>query len=114
MRIAPAGPGAPPLAGPRPAGQALALSTWLTGSPRKRANSKKVAGSDEAVLKFLRSLDFTNREGERVIELAKSEEGGACTLWQLVQGGTALARAIPHADERVTLERRVSRLLKAA
>jgi hypothetical protein len=36
------------------------------------------------------------------------------TIWQLVQGGTALARKIPHADERVTLERRVSRLLGAA
>ena len=80
----------------------------------ERAAAKKVAGSDEAVLDFLRSHDFTKREGERVIELAKSEEGGARTLWQLVQGGTALARAIPHADERVTLERRVSRLLKAA
>ncbi len=79
-----------------------------------RAARKKVAGSDEEVLGWLRSHDFTKREGERVIELAKSEEGGARTLWQLVQGGTALARAIPHADERVTLERRVSRLLKAA
>ncbi len=80
----------------------------------ERAAQKKVAGSDEAVLEYLRSHDFTKREGERVIELAKSEEGGARTIWQLVQGGTALARAIPHADERVTLERRVSRLLKAA
>ncbi len=80
----------------------------------ERAAQEKVAGSDEAVLDFLRSHDFTKREGERVIELAKSEEGGARTIWQLVQGGTALARAIPHADERVTLERRVSRLLKAA
>jgi Domain of unknown function (DUF932) len=79
-----------------------------------RAARKKVAGSDEEVLGWLRSHDFTKREGERVVELAKSEEGGARTLWQLVQGGTALARAIPHADERVTLERRVSRLLKAA
>jgi hypothetical protein len=79
-----------------------------------RAARKKIAGSDEEVLGWLRSHDFTKREGERVIELAKSEEGGARTLWQLVQGGTALARAIPHADERVTLERRVSRLLKSA
>ncbi len=79
-----------------------------------RAARKKIAGSDEEVLGWLRSHDFTKREGERVIDLAKSEEGGARTLWQLVQGGTALARAIPHADERVTLERRVSRLLTTA
>lgn len=44
----------------------------------------------------------------------RSEEGGATTVWQLVQGGTALAGKIPHADERVTFERRVSGLLKAA
>ncbi|HTQ79428.1 MAG TPA: hypothetical protein VMM92_05490 [Thermoanaerobaculia bacterium] len=46
----------------------------------------------------------------------KSSAGSAPnarTLWQLVQGGTALARKIPHADERVTLERRASRLLAA-
>ncbi len=49
-----------------------------------------------------------------MIELARAEEGGARTLWQLVQGGTALARSIPHADLRVTLERRVSRLLSVA
>ena len=80
----------------------------------ERAARKMVASSDEAVLEYLRAHDFTKREGERVIELAKSEESGARTIWHLVQGGTAVARAIPHADKRVTLERRVSRLLKAA
>jgi Domain of unknown function (DUF932) len=79
----------------------------------ERAAGKKIASTDEEVLGWLRSHDFTKREGERVIALAKTEEGDARTLWQLVQGGTALARSIPHADERVTLERRVSRLLLA-
>jgi len=43
--------------------------------------------------------------------MARIEEGGARTVWQLVQGGTALARSIPHADERVSFENRVSGLL---
>jgi Domain of unknown function (DUF932) len=79
-----------------------------------RAARKTVTGKDEDVLSWLRSHDFTKKEGESIIEMAKSEEGGARTVWQLVQGGTALARKIPHADERVTFERRVSGLLKAA
>jgi hypothetical protein len=69
---------------------------------------------DEEVLSWLRSHEFTKEEAEDVIEMARIEEGGARTLWQLVQGGTALARKIPHADQRVTMERPVSRLLKAA
>jgi hypothetical protein len=59
-------------------------------------------------------LQVAEKEGESIIEMARSEEGGARTAWQLVQGGTALARKIPHADERVTFERRVSQLLTAA
>jgi hypothetical protein len=49
-----------------------------------------------------------------VIEMAPIEEGGARTLWQLVQGGTALARSIPHTDERLSFEYRVSGLLAYA
>jgi hypothetical protein len=79
-----------------------------------RAARKTVTGKDEDVLSWLRAHDFTKKEGESIIEMARSEEGGARTIWQLVQGGTALARKIPHADERVTFERRVSGLLKAA
>ncbi len=80
----------------------------------RRAARKTVTSRDEDVLCWLRAHEFTKKEAEDVIELARVEEGGARTLWQLVQGGTALARRIPHADERVTMERRVSRLLNAA
>jgi hypothetical protein len=80
----------------------------------ERAARKFVAAKDEEVLGWLRAHDFSKKEGEAVMEMARAEEGGARTVWQLVQGGTALARSIPHTDERVTLERRVSRLLKTA
>jgi len=79
-----------------------------------RAARMKLGDTDEEVLTWLRSHDFTKREGERIIELAKSEEGGARTVWEITNGGTALARSIPHADERVKLERRMSRLLNQA
>jgi hypothetical protein len=79
-----------------------------------RATQKKLGSTDEEVLTWLREHDFTKREGERIIELAKAEEGGARTVWEITNGGTALARSIPHADERVKLERRMSRLLNQA
>jgi hypothetical protein len=48
-------------------------------------------------------------EGERgIVKLTKIEEGDARTVWQLVNGGTAFARSIPHADTRVAFECRVS------
>lgn len=80
----------------------------------ERAARKKVGSSDEDVLSFLRKHDFTKREGEKIMEMAKQEEGGARTVWEIVNGGTAMARSIPHADERVKLEKRVSSLLRVA
>jgi hypothetical protein len=80
----------------------------------ERAARKKLGSTDEDVLSFLRKHDFSKREGEKIVEMAKQEEGGARTVWEIVNGGTALARSIPHADERVKLEKRVSSLLRVA
>ena len=79
-----------------------------------RATQKKVGSTDDDVLSWLRDHDFTKKEGEEIIRMAKVEEGGARSVWELVNGGTAMARSIPHTDERVKLERRVSGLLRAA
>jgi hypothetical protein len=80
----------------------------------ERATRKKVGTSDEEVMAWLRRHEFTKKESEAIVRTAKVEEGGARTVWELVNGGTAVARAIPHNDDRVLLERRVSGLLKAA
>jgi hypothetical protein len=80
----------------------------------ERAAKKKVGSSDEEVMDWLRRHEFTKKEGEAIVQTAKVEEGGARTVWELVNGGTALARAIPHNDDRVLLEKRVSGLLRAA
>jgi hypothetical protein len=79
-----------------------------------RATRTMVGKTDHEVLDWLRRRDFTRKESEGIINLAKVEEGDARTVWQLVNGGTALARSIPHADLRVSFERRVSGLLRAA
>jgi len=80
----------------------------------ERAASKKVGSSDEEVMDWLRRHEFTKKEGEAIVRTAKVEEGGARTVWELVNGGTALARSVPWNDDRVALEKRVSGLLKAA
>jgi hypothetical protein len=80
----------------------------------ERATRIKVGSSDEEVMDWLRKHDFTKKEGEAIVKAAKVEEGGARTVWELVNGGTALARSIPYNDDRVMLERRVSGLLRAA
>jgi len=82
-------------------------------SQLERAARKKVGSTDEEVMDWLRRHEFTKKEGEAILRTAKAEEGGARTVWELVNGGTALARAIPHNDDRVLLEKRVSGLLKA-
>lgn len=80
----------------------------------QRAAEMKVGTSDEEVMDWLRRHEFKEKEGRKIVETAKAEEGGARTVWELVNGGTALARAIPYNDDRVALEKRVSGLLRAA
>jgi hypothetical protein len=80
----------------------------------QRAAQMKVGTSDEEVMDWLRRHEFKEKESRKIVETAKAEEGGARTVWELVNGGTALARAIPYNDDRVALEKRVSGLLRAA
>jgi len=80
----------------------------------QRAAQMKVGTSDEEVMDWLRRHEFKEKEGRKIVETAKAEEGGARTVWELVNGGTALARSIPYNDDRVALEKRVSGLLRAA
>jgi hypothetical protein len=80
----------------------------------ERAAQIRVGTTDEEVMDWLRRHEFKEKEGRKIVETAKAEEGGARTVWELVNGGTALARSIPYNDDRVALEKRVSGLLRAA
>lgn len=68
----------------------------------------------EEQVSFLRTHKLTQSEAENTIEMARSEEGDSRTLWQVVQGGTALARSMPYAEDGADLSRRVTKLLKLA
>lgn len=74
----------------------------------------KVGNTEEDVLDFLAKRGgYSKGTGAKIIEMAKAEEGGAETAWQLLNGATALARGIAHTDARIEAERRASKLLLA-
>lgn len=75
------------------------------------AMNKQIASNDAQAVEFLTEKDFTKDVAEKSVEAAKREEGGAGTLWQVVQGLTAHARSIPHLDKRYTLEVQAGELL---
>jgi hypothetical protein len=55
---------------------------------------------------------FTQEEVAKAKATALREEGKLETVWDLVQGFTASARLIPHADRRFALERAAGRLIE--
>jgi len=57
---------------------------------------------------------FSAAEVRDAMKFARAEEGECRTLWQLVQGFTASARAIPHMDTRIDLEKRAGKLMSFA
>ncbi len=63
---------------------------------------------------WLRERKFTASESANIIEMARTEEGDSRTLWQVVQGGTALARSMPYAEDGADLSKRVTKLIKLA
>jgi hypothetical protein len=78
----------------------------------RRAMVKEVGKDDDAATDWLRRNSFNLKEAQRIVAKAKEEEGKARTVWDLVQGGTALARGIGNADVRLELETKASNLLK--
>ena len=63
---------------------------------------------------WLRRFGFTKKSAKLAVETAIIEEGGADTLWQVIQGLTAVARDIPMMDERTKMEAAASKLMKLA
>jgi hypothetical protein len=81
----------------------------------KKAKEMEVGSSDDAVEEWLsRRRQFTKAESKKIVRQANIEEGECRTVWDIVQGGTALARGIKHTDTRVQYERKVSNLLGIA
>ena len=100
---------------------APALTRFADSSPApfiagiKAARERIVARTDEDRDGFLRKRGFSKSETAKIIETVLHEEGQPpASLFDFVQGITALARTKAHQDARLELEGRAKRLLERA
>ena len=100
---------------------APALTRFADSSPApfiagiKAARERIVARTDEDRNGFLRKRGFSKSETAKIIETVLHEEGRPpASLFDFVQGITALARGKAHQDARLELEGRAKRLLERA
>jgi hypothetical protein len=78
----------------------------------KAARERIVAGDGDERIGFLRKRGFSKGETEKIIATVLDEEGRPPeSVFDFVQGITALARTKPHQDARLELEGRAARLL---
>jgi hypothetical protein len=100
---------------------APALTRFANSSPQpfingiRQAHERIVARTDEDRTEFLRKRGFGKAETTKIIETVLAEEGHAPTsVFDFVQGITAVARDKPHQDARLDLEARAKKLLDRA
>jgi hypothetical protein len=81
----------------------------------KAARERIVARSDEYRQSFLRKRGFSKSETAKIIETVLSEEDTKPqSIFDFVQGITALARSKTHQDTRLELEGKARKLLERA
>ena len=100
---------------------APALERFANSSPMpfvngiKAARERIVARTDEDRTEFLRRKGFSKAETQKVIETVLAEEGRKPeSIFDFVQGITAVARDKPYQDARLDLEARAKKLLDRA
>jgi len=100
---------------------APALTRFADSSPApfvagiKAARERIVARSDEDRETFLRKRGFSKSETAKIVETVLQEEGRPPeSLFDFVQGISALARGKPYQDARLELESKAKRLLERA
>jgi len=100
---------------------APALTRFANSSPApfvagiKAARERIVAQSDEDRECFLRKRGFSKPETAKIIETVLNEEGRPPeSLFDFVQGITALARGKAHQDARLELEGKAKALMDRA
>lgn len=96
---------------------APALVNFANSSPQpfihgvRAARERIVARSDEDRSEFLRTRGFSRGETSRIIETVLAEEGRPPeSIFDFVQGITAVARSKTHQDARLDMEARAKRL----
>jgi hypothetical protein len=99
---------------------APALERFATSSPApflagiRAAREQIVARKDDDRENFLRRRGFSRAETEKIITTVLEEEGRPPeSIFDFVQGITALARAKPHQDARLELEGKAAKLLSS-
>ncbi len=100
---------------------APALTNFANSSPApfiagiRAARERVVARNDEDRQTFLRRRGFSKAETGKIIETVLSEEGKPPeSIFDFVQGITALARDKAHQDTRLELEGKARKLLESA
>ena len=100
---------------------APALLSFADSSPQpfitgiKAARERIVAHKDEERTKFLRRRGFSKAETGKIIDAVLAEEGRPPeSIFDFVQGITAVARDKPHQDARLELEGKAKKLLDRA
>ena len=76
-----------------------------------RASRLKVGDDLEQVVAWFKEKPFNGSEVTAAWRTGRDEGEDVTTLWGMVQGFTAHARSVPHANARVDLERRTGALL---
>lgn len=99
---------------------APALERFATSSPMpflagiRAAREQIVARKDDDREGFLRRRGFSRPETEKIIATVLEEEGRPPeSIFDFVQGITALARSKPHQDSRLELEGKAAKLLSS-
>jgi len=100
---------------------APALANFADSSPRpftqgiRAARERIVARSDQDRTDFLRKQGFSKAESGKIVETVLAEEGRPPeSVFDFVQGITAVARSKPQQDARLTMETRAKKLLELA
>ena len=100
---------------------APALTHFADSSPRpfvegiRAARERIVAHSDDDRTDFLRKRGFSKAETARIVETVLAEEGRPPeSVFDFVQGITAVARSKPQQDTRLEMEGKAKKLLERA
>ncbi|ADM09251.1 hypothetical protein PB2503_05902 [Parvularcula bermudensis HTCC2503] len=100
---------------------APALTRFADSSPRpfvegiRAARERIVARSDDDRTDFLRKRGFSKAETARIVETVLAEEGRSPeSVFDFVQGITAVARSKPQQDARLDMEGKAKKLLERA
>jgi hypothetical protein len=100
---------------------APALTRFADSSPMpfvngvRHARERIVARTDEDRTEFLKKRGFSKGETAKIIETVLTEEGHPpSSVFDFMQGITAVARTKPHQDARLELEGRAKKLMERA